>query len=167
MKRLFLLLLVIGLGLVACTAAESDEGSHEEEQVITVTALDEFRYDPATIEVVAGRPVELTLVNEGALDHDFSIAAIPLAGEVESHAEGSHAEDSHAEEEAHDEEEEQAHEHEMTVDPDDLMVHISAEPDDSATIVFTASEPGKYEILCTVPGHREAGMVATLVVTAP
>jgi len=166
MKRLFLLLLVIGFGLLGCATTVADEGSHEEEQAITVTTLDEFRYDPATIEVVAGRPVELTLVNEGALDHDFSIAAIPLAGEVESHAEGSHVEDSHAEEEAHDEEE-QAHEHEMTVDPEDLMVHISAEPDDSATIVFTPSEPGEYEILCTVPGHREAGMVATLVVMAP
>ena len=37
----------------------------------------------------------------------------------------------------------------------------------TGTVEFTApAEPGKYEYVCTIPGHREAGMVGTLIVTA-
>src|SRR5690606_38986318 len=36
-----------------------------------------------------------------------------------------------------------------------------------AVIEFTPGRPGTYEIVCTVPGHRQLGMVGKLVVTAP
>lgn len=150
MKRFLLILLAVGLALVGCTAGENAEEAHADEQEVSVTALDELRYEPSTIEVEANRPVALTLINEGALDHDLSIVQLPLAGEVEAHAE----------EEAHDE-------HEMSMDEDELALHLSATPDDRETVIFTPSEPGEYQFLCTVPGHQEAGMVGTLVVTAP
>ncbi len=35
------------------------------------------------------------------------------------------------------------------------------------TIEFTPTKPGTYEFFCTVAGHKEAGMVGTLVVKAP
>ena len=34
----------------------------------------------------------------------------------------------------------------------------------SGTLEFTPTEPGEYEYYCTVPGHKEAGMLGTLVV---
>lgn len=34
----------------------------------------------------------------------------------------------------------------------------------TATVTFTPKEPGTYEILCTVPGHSQAGMTGTVVV---
>jgi plastocyanin len=35
----------------------------------------------------------------------------------------------------------------------------------SQTLRVTPQDPGRYEIRCTVPGHAEAGMTGTLVVT--
>ena len=35
----------------------------------------------------------------------------------------------------------------------------------TATGALTAPRPGSYELFCSVPGHREAGMSGTLVVT--
>jgi uncharacterized cupredoxin-like copper-binding protein len=33
-------------------------------------------------------------------------------------------------------------------------------------IEFTPSQPGEYEFFCSVPGHKEAGMRGTMVVSA-
>lgn len=53
--------------------------------------------------------------------------------------------------------------HNMSVD--DAGVDETLDGGESNTFSFTApDEPGEYEIYCNVPGHREAGMVATLVV---
>lgn len=144
MKRIGLvLLLLLAFGLVAC-------GGEEEatEQAVTVAARD-IEFGTERIEATAGVPIELTLVNEGALDHDFSIVEIPLRGEVGGA------------------EEEEMEGHDMTMEMEELDVHVSAAAGQSATITFTPSAPGEYEYFCTVPGHRESGMVGTLVVTAP
>jgi len=37
-------------------------------------------------------------------------------------------------------------------------------PGQSRTVEFDAIEAGTYEIYCAIPGHRESGMVGTLVV---
>ncbi|MFC4350833.1 cupredoxin domain-containing protein [Fodinicurvata halophila] len=34
----------------------------------------------------------------------------------------------------------------------------------TATVTFTPNESGTYEMLCTVPGHSQAGMTGTVVV---
>jgi P-type Cu+ transporter len=46
-------------------------------------------------------------------------------------------------------------------------VDAGARPGQTRTIRFTIDEPGTYRILCTVPGHAEAGMAGTLVVESP
>jgi len=38
--------------------------------------------------------------------------------------------------------------------------------DESATLDLGVLEPGTYELICELPGHKEAGMVATLTVVA-
>lgn len=53
-------------------------------------------------------------------------------------------------------------EHDLVVDEVDL--HVAADGGDTQVGGFTATEPGEYEMYCSVPGHREAGMVGTLVV---
>lgn len=43
---------------------------------------------------------------------------------------------------------------------------VDAGAGQTASVEFTPQEPGLYEIACTLPGHREAGMVAKLEVLA-
>jgi plastocyanin len=42
--------------------------------------------------------------------------------------------------------------------------HVLSDPGEANEVTFTA-EAGVYEFYCTIPGHREAGMVGTLTVT--
>ena len=42
-------------------------------QQVTVRSQDGMRFEPNTIMVKAGQPVELTLTSAGSLDHDFSL----------------------------------------------------------------------------------------------
>ena len=48
-------------------------------------------------------------------------------------------------------------------DIDELNVHAPAAGQQSL-IIFKPAQPGAYTFYCSVPGHREAGMVGTLVV---
>jgi plastocyanin len=61
---------------------------------------------------------------------------------------------------------------------DDPMVHdwmvkglanvdAPARPGQTAHLRFVLDRPGTYQIMCSIPGHAEEGMVGTLVVTAP
>jgi uncharacterized cupredoxin-like copper-binding protein len=142
MKTMAVAVLVAGaLVLGACA-------SPPEPQLITLTAKT-MTYDPPTFEVTAGAPVELTFVNQGELEHDFSILEIP----VESVSE----EDPMSAE----------HEMEMGTASLDPVLHVAAEPGATNYLTFTPTKPGTYEFFCTVAGHKDAGMVGTMVVLAP
>lgn len=56
-------------------------------------------------------------------------------------------------------------EHDITIDGFEELggIHLIAGEDGMNT--FMLDEPGEYTYYCTVPGHREAGMTGTLVVT--
>ncbi len=88
-------------------------------RAIDVTVRD-FELVPNDVRVVVGEAVNLTVTNEGAAPHDFTIP--------------------------------------------DLGIRVVVAPGQTKTVGFTASVPGSYETLCTVPGHANLGMVGTLVV---
>ena len=46
-------------------------------------------------------------------------------------------------------------------------VDAGARPGQTRTIRFTIDQPGTYRIVCTVPGHADAGMAGTLLVESP
>jgi len=54
-------------------------------------------------------------------------------------------------------------EHDFTVDALDLQIAVPIGKISGGTLTDPA--PGTYQFYCAVPGHREAGMVGTLVVT--
>jgi len=103
----------------------------------------DFAYAPSDFIVPAGRPVTVTLHNSGLVEHDFVVDNIVVTDVVATDA-GSTAE------------------HHMGGAVFDL--HVSALPGNTSTITFTALEAGVYQIFCSVPGHKEAGMVGQLTV---
>jgi uncharacterized cupredoxin-like copper-binding protein len=133
------LLAVAGWTVAACTGAAGDAA-----QRMTVEAQD-LAFSPTRLEMRAGEPVVLTLKNNGALEHDFSIFEMPLEGTAEETGGSGHG-------------------HGGAEEP---ALHVSALGGQSATLEFTASTPGTYDFWCTVAGHKEAGMTGTLVVRAP
>ena len=110
---------------------------------ITVEASD-FAYKPASITVPAGEPVTITLNNIGKVEHDFVVEKISVTN-VEASDTGPAAH----------------HQGEHEADYD---LHFFARAGDTATLQFTALEPGTYEVFCSIQGHKEAGMIAKLVV---
>ncbi len=104
-----------------------------------------WRFEPAVVEVPVGYRVKLTLVNDGRAEHDVEIAGVPAdvesalgAADHDRLGGGHHPQD---------------------------VVAAHAEPGTTATVTFTPTAVGEYEFTCTIPGHKEAGMVGVLVVT--
>ena len=112
---------------------------------ITVEATD-FTYNPFSIQIPAGQPVTLTLKNSGRVEHDFVIDTINVANVEEGDI-------GHAE-------------HHRTGQEAEYDLHFFARAGETATLRFTALEPGTYEIFCSVEGHKEAGMIGDLIVAS-
>jgi uncharacterized cupredoxin-like copper-binding protein len=109
-----------------------------------------FRYEPSSLEWRVGQPVKLHLRNPDAVEHDFVIDGLKY-----SMAAGAAAHEAHSSS--------GAAAAAPTPHPDSLHVHV---PAFAGTIVtFTPLSKGSYTIYCTIPGHKESGMTAPLVVT--
>jgi len=176
------------LVLTSCSSSGAADPASEpgaaEPLAITIEAHD-IRYEPSTMEVPLGQPVQLTFANHGELEHDLSFETLPIAegqamvmAEGSSHEHEEEAEHGHEEDDEHSEAEQGSHEHEADASshdeasggegshaPGDAAMHAHTAAGETVTVTFTPTEPGTYEFYCTVPGHREAGMIGTLVVT--
>lgn len=107
----------------------------------------EMAYVPIEVKGVVGRPVTIQLKNEGLLEHDFNVLGIRASGvkAVDAGVSSAHGSAHGSAPEA---------------------VHVAAGPGKTGTLTFTPLAPGEFPVACSVPGHREAGMVGTLTVTA-
>lgn len=127
------------------THADSDdahEASESDTRTVTIT-MREFSYGPAEIHAKVGERVRLVLVNKGVVLHDITTDS--FKGEVETEASAEHHGDHPAEGE-------------------DANFHAAANPGETVELTFVAEEAGRLELFCSVPGHRELGMTALLIV---
>ena len=137
-------LLVGGLAaLIALVAGCSDsDGAGTpagEVQRITVE-MSELKYEPMRLSVTAGRPVEVTVRNVGTTDHDFVVAGL-RAKDFKRVTAGHGGHGGGA---------------------DEIVGH--AKPKQTVTVRFTPLQTGDFEIFCSLPGHKEGGMVGVLTV---
>jgi uncharacterized cupredoxin-like copper-binding protein len=144
-KKVVILLVFVILLLAACSGSRASTADNNVQEIVVVAT--EFKFEPNTIEVVANRPARIVLQNNGALEHDLSVMTIS----VRNVRENSKVSASH-----------DAHMHEAGAN-----LHVGVLMGETGMVDFTATEPGTYEVECTIPGHKEAGMAATLIVRAP
>ena len=146
MRSRMMTLLVLPLLLAACSGLTVQT----KPQAVTLEAS-AMHFQPATLEVIVGQPVELTFKNGDSLDHDFSVMEIPLVNGT--------AQDSSSPMPGH----EMGGMSGMAGMP---ALHVAVPMGTTGKLQFTPSKPGTYEFYCSVTGHKEAGMVGTLVVKA-
>ena len=139
MSRKLFAMLVLAVLLVGCASTPPQAAAE-----ITVEASD-FAYQPASITVPVGEPVTITLNNIGNIEHDFVVEKINVT-DVQASDSGPAA-------------------HHMGEHQADYDLHFFARAGDTETLQFTALEPGTYEVFCSIEGHKEAGMIAQLLVT--
>jgi uncharacterized cupredoxin-like copper-binding protein len=101
--------------------------------------MTDFTCSPNQFVVPAGREITLDVVNSGAVLHNFILMK---AGASHDHG--------------FDE-----------MDEKNIYWKIELAPGQSISTSFTSpAEPGDYLIVCSTPGHYQAGMTGTLVVVA-
>jgi uncharacterized cupredoxin-like copper-binding protein len=126
------------LTLVISLALASCGGAASPTTNIDVTLID-FQFTPNQFTVPAGQEITLNVTNNGAVIHNFIIMNLGQTVGTEFTKE------------------------------DDANVYwkLEVQAGGSATESFTApTEPGEYEVVCSTPGHVQAGMVGKLVVVA-
>ena len=110
------------LGLAACSSGPT-------KLAVTTT---EMVFSPKEWTLPAGKQVELTLTNNGALDHEWVL--IKKGEQVTPPFDAD--------------------------DEPKVFWEMEAEPGKTKTETFTApAEAGEYQVVCGTPGHFEAGMV--------
>ena len=110
---------------------------NKERQVISLDAID-MNYSTNKIIVEKDREITLTLTNLDNIEHDIEINVPSLPKKNESH-----------------------HNHETGSN----VIHLHASPKSTETLTFTPIESGVYEFYCTIPGHKEFGMIGQFIVS--
>jgi uncharacterized cupredoxin-like copper-binding protein len=92
----------------------------------------EFAYFPKDFKLTVGQPVTLILKNSGEVEHDIEFENMKASLLHQSHH-GNHSKDQ--------------------------TVHIHSLPGKTTEMKFIPVETGVFRFYCTVPGHKESGMV--------
>ncbi|MGN7472166.1 cupredoxin domain-containing protein [Brevibacillus sp. SAFN-007a] len=107
-------------------------------EVVKLVAVD-FSYKPSEIYIKKGTPTKVTFKNEGNVEHDFELVSDEdILIQTTSSTN---------------------HQHGKTAAK---KVHLHAKPGETATVVLKATAAGTYQFYCTIPGHKESGMVGRI-----
>jgi uncharacterized cupredoxin-like copper-binding protein len=142
------LAVALGLGLatlVAVAGAACGGGAHTggvanaEPTVVIDVSLKNLRFTPNRMEVAAGQTVRINVTNMDGTEHDMLVDGLRI--EKVGAATGGH----HA-----------------GATADMLVVHTMA--NENGSITFRTEQKGTYHFYCTLPGHKDAGMVGEMTV---
>lgn len=101
----------------------------------------DMEYSKNRIVVEKDKAITLTLKNLDNIEHDIEIRAssfnIISQSKLKKHNHGESKE----------------------------RIHLHATPKSTGTVSFTIAESGVYEFYCTIPGHKELGMVGKFIVS--
>lgn len=130
MKRILFFVAVVLMTVLVVSACGPNTAE------LTVT-MHEYSFSPTTMRVPANAEVELTLINDGTLEHEFVLMNFGTSVTVPF---------------SEDDEPNIYWEHEL-------------EPASSEVLTFTApGQTGEYQVVCGIEEHLEQGMEATLIV---
>ncbi len=136
MKKITVLVLLVFVASLTLTACGG--GGPAASATINVT-MTEFQFTPAVFVVPAGQQITVNAKNGGTVAHSFVIMKF-----------GTTAGDAFDDD-----------------DQPNVYYQIELQPGDSQTDTFTApTQPGDYQVVCSMPGHIAAGMVAKMTVVA-
>lgn len=113
----------------------------EADTSVEVRGTQDLNFEPSEFTAPAGEEVTVELATDETVEHDFTIEGAVDAGQANGGTGGDHDDGD-------------------TPETDLLVVHVAA--GQTGTGTFTINESGTYTVYCSVPGHREAGMEATL-----
>jgi uncharacterized cupredoxin-like copper-binding protein len=134
-KWLVVVVAVVSVTLVSgCSSREA--GGEATVLNLTTTGM---AFTPKDLSLDVGKAVKLVFKNEDSVLHDLSIDTIAVSKKVEKG-------DKH---------------NDHGKEPD---LHVAADAGKTGTVEFTPKAVGTYTFYCTVPGHKDAGMVGTLTV---
>jgi uncharacterized cupredoxin-like copper-binding protein len=132
-----LVTLIVFLSIALVITACGGGGSAAS-STINVTMSD-FQFTPDSFTIPAGQQITINAKNSGSVVHNFVIMKLGTT------AGGSW----------------------VAADDANAFWRLQVNPGDSQTATFTApTDPGSYQVVCSTPGHIEAGMIATLKVVA-
>lgn len=135
----FGLIFMIGLALSAVLAAcggGAEEATGPAPATFNIKGYDEFRYDPASLEMQSGSEVTVNFENEGALEHNWILVDGALDVTTVSEADAV------------------------------SRANVGLVPGgETGSVVFVAPAAGDYKMVCTVAGHAAGGMVGDVTVT--
>lgn len=124
------IIIILSALLAACSSGSTPSGNN-----INVTLTD-FVFSPAAWSVKAGSQVSLTVINNGAVDHNWTLMSKAVTGSYSD------------------------------ADAANVIYKLDAPTGKTVVGTFTApAQAGDYQVICTVSGHLEAGMIAKLTVT--
>lgn len=130
-------------------AVKSQIISHNHEQDIHTTSKEQKKnqdivietinmsYSPNEFVVKKNVPITLSLKNSDQIEHDIEFK--PFTHNLIGHS---------------------LHQH----DTQENVIHLHTKPKTTGEITFSISESGTFEFYCTIPGHKEKGMVGAVVV---
>ncbi|ACZ43050.1 nitrite reductase, copper-containing [Thermobaculum terrenum ATCC BAA-798] len=129
----------------------SEQSASSQKSVASITVrASEFKFEPSTIKVQAGKTTRVTFINNGVVEHDLEVKGLK-ADEVKVLGQSSGLSQQLASQ--------------MQQKTSEGVVYVAAAPKQQTTIEFKASQEGTYQVACTVPGHEQAGMHGELVVS--